>query len=422
MNGTLSKTEKLILFSKQWIESIKLKQLMQNFENKIIINSTMNTYTTEELENAFEFYDAKQMYKCRNHDDHIKSVRHQAWVNNSNLVKSSIEEYHYYLRNYGSVLTFDHAGNSGISTNPAPKILLRVPTQEDDEDEDEEEECRARQKKSESNPEMWKILAMQESARLQEREEQERLIRVREERKEQERLRVPESERRRLREEREEQLRQYMKEREEEMEEYKAWREENKFKPNPEMWKILAMQESARLQERERLIDEEEERQRREDDERLRDEEDDEKEEEEDEDDEEEDIPLRNMTDLQIEKYVERIGQYPRDECKEWTMVYNGGDIIRYSYCKFIQWHIEDQTVSNITITRATFDEITFTNYVFDNVTFDECVFKDVILNNTTFKNSKFIECDFDSSLVLDKSCEVVNYIDDDDHIHITYY
>jgi len=146
-----------------------------------------------------------------------------------------------------------------------------------------------------------------------------------------------------------------------------------------------------------------------------------------DDDDEDEDelimsMPLSHMNDTQIEKYVELCGRCPRDECEEWEMMYTGGDILRYSYCKFIQWGIEDQTVSNVTITRAIFNETTFTNYVFDNVTFDECVFMDVILNKTTFKNSKFIECVLDSSMVPDKSCEVVNYIDDDDHIHITYY
>jgi hypothetical protein len=155
-------------------------------------------------------------------------------------------------------------------------------------------------------------------------------------------------------------------------------------------------------------------------------------------------MPLRNMNDLQIEKYVERIGRCPRDECDEWDMVYNGDAIIRYSYCNFSQWHIEDQTVSNITITRAIFEETTFTNYVFDNVKFVECVFKDVVLNNTTFKNSnfigcvfkdvvlnnttfknsKFIECEFDTSMVPDKSCEIINYFDsdDNDNIHNTYY
>jgi hypothetical protein len=134
-------------------------------------------------------------------------------------------------------------------------------------------------------------------------------------------------------------------------------------------------------------------------------------------------MPFQNMNDVQIKKYCELIGRFPRDECNEWAMVYNGGPIIHFSYCNFSQWHIEDQTVSNITISRALFDEITFTNYVFDNVIFDECVFKDIELNNTTFKNCKFIYCKTDSSVVPDKSCEVVNYIDDDDdHIHITYY
>ena len=240
-----------------------------------------------------------------------------------------------------------------------------------------------------------------EAERRSLREERQEQVRQEQAVKEQARLRVPESERIRLREEREEQERQYLKDREEEMEEYLAWREENKFKPNPEMWKILAMQESARLQERERLREHDEE-----------------------EDEEEEDLmdmPLRNMNDLQIENYVERIGRCPRDECDEWTMVYNGGDILRYSYCKFIQWGIEDQIVSNITITRAIFNEITFTNYVFDNVTFDECVFKDIILNNTTFKNSKFIECELDSSMVLDKSCKVINYDLDEDNVTFVF-
>jgi hypothetical protein len=139
-----------------------------------------------------------------------------------------------------------------------------------------------------------------------------------------------------------------------------------------------------------------------------------------DEDSEDEDelimsMPLSHMNDTQIEKYVELCGRCPRDECEEWEMMYTGGDILRYSYCKFIQWGIEDQTVSNITISRATFDEINFENCVFDGVEFEECVFKDIILNNTTFKNCKFIECELDSSIVPDDSCEVMNYTDSDE-------
>ena len=142
--------------------------------------------------------------------------------------------------------------------------------------------------------------------------------------------------------------------------------------------------------------------------------------EESDDDDEDEDelimsMPLRDMNDAQIEKYVELCGRCPRDECEEWESIYTGGAILRYSYCKFIQWGIEDQTVSYITISRALFDQITFTNYVFNCVVFEECVFKDIVLNNTTFKNCRFIDCEMDSSIVPDDSCRVENYYDSDE-------
>ena len=126
-------------------------------------------------------------------------------------------------------------------------------------------------------------------------------------------------------------------------------------------------------------------------------------------------MPLRHMNDAQIEQYVELCGRCPRDECEEWEMMYTGGAILRYSYCKFIQWGIEDQTVSNITISRAIFDEINFDNCVFDGVEFEECVFKNIVLNNTTFKNCKFIECEMDSSIVPDDSCRVEDYYDSDE-------
>lgn len=125
--------------------------------------------------------------------------------------------------------------------------------------------------------------------------------------------------------------------------------------------------------------------------------------------DEQEDDPISNMNDVELS------GTCHSYKCAELTMVYTGGAIIRYSYCNFTQWGIEDQTVSNITITRAIFDQVTFTNYVFDNVIFEECVFRDIILNNTTFTHSKFIECELDSSMVPDESCELINYNDYDD-------
>jgi hypothetical protein len=199
--------------------------------------------------------------------------------------------------------------------------------------------------------------------------------------------------------------------------------DEQTYYPETSLWPIHSINESplpiAGAIAETVVYDEAEDAESLEDDE---DSEDDDESDDEDSDDEDEDedelimsMPLSHMNDTQIEKYVELCGRCPREECEEWEMVYIGGNILRYSYCKFIQWGIEDQTVSNITISRALFDEINFDNCVFDGVEFEECVFKDIILNNTTFKNCKFIECELDSSIVPDDSCEVMNYTDSDE-------
>lgn len=137
--------------------------------------------------------------------------------------------------------------------------------------------------------------------------------------------------------------------------------------------------------------------------------------------DKDEEVPLCDMNDKQIEKYVEQIGRCPREECDEWAMIYTGGIPKRYSYGNFTQWGIEDQTVSNITITRAIFDEINFDNCTFDNVIFEDCVFKDIRLNNTTIKNSTFDGCYMDPGMVADDSCRVIPRENEYDHFYARY-
>jgi uncharacterized protein YjbI with pentapeptide repeats len=130
---------------------------------------------------------------------------------------------------------------------------------------------------------------------------------------------------------------------------------------------------------------------------------------EEDEDERIMSMPLCDMTDAQIEKYVELRGLCPRDECDEWAMIFRGGDILRYSYVNFTNVLISDQNVSDTTITRAEFIGTTFRNCVFEQVHFDECDFKSVVLENVTFNNCHFTECDLDSYMSLDNSCIVEN-------------
>jgi len=133
---------------------------------------------------------------------------------------------------------------------------------------------------------------------------------------------------------------------------------------------------------------------------------------EDDSDDEDERImsmPLQDMTDAQIDRYIELSGLCPRDEIDRWTVNFRGGAILRYSYVKFTNVALEDQHVSNMTIRRAEFLGTTFRNCVFEQVHFDECDFKSVVLENVIFNNCHFTECDLDSYMSLDNSCIVEN-------------
>jgi hypothetical protein len=121
-------------------------------------------------------------------------------------------------------------------------------------------------------------------------------------------------------------------------------------------------------------------------------------------------MPLRDMTDNQIEEYTEMIGREPRDEINEWSMDYEGGPILRYSYVNFADETVSNQTVSDRIITRARFAGATLRNCVFEQVQFFECDFKSVVLENVTFTNSSFIDCELESYIVLHNSCTVENY------------
>jgi hypothetical protein len=120
-------------------------------------------------------------------------------------------------------------------------------------------------------------------------------------------------------------------------------------------------------------------------------------------------MPLRDMNDVQIDKYIELSGQEPRDECNEWSMDFRGGAISRYSYINFTNLTIADQNVSNVTIRRGNFAGTTFRNCVFEQVHFDECDFKSIVLENTTFTNTTFTECDLEPYMSIDNSCIVEN-------------
>jgi hypothetical protein len=134
--------------------------------------------------------------------------------------------------------------------------------------------------------------------------------------------------------------------------------------------------------------------------------------------DDDEDIPLRDMTDTQIDDYIEDCGRDPRDEVDEWTMNYEGGPIVRYSYVNFANMCLSDKCVSDLVIRNATFIDAKLENCVFDNVLFYDCVFRNVIIDRVTFRNATFINCYLHPNILESCSVEnivVENYEDDDD-------
>ena len=98
-------------------------------------------------------------------------------------------------------------------------------------------------------------------------------------------------------------------------------------------------------------------------------------------DEEEPEIELKDMTDVQIDEYIESLGRCARDECDEWALNYEGGPILRYSYVTF-KTNVIGQTVENITIRGATFNNVTLKNCRFSKVSFYECNFTDVKIKN----------------------------------------
>jgi len=121
-------------------------------------------------------------------------------------------------------------------------------------------------------------------------------------------------------------------------------------------------------------------------------------------------MPLRNMSDKQIDRYCCIIGECPSNAIYEWTSDFNGGAITRYSYINFADTTISDRRVLNVSITCAIFTGCTLRNVQFEQVHFHRCDFMSVTLDNVTFKDCQFTYCDLDICIDLDNSCSVEFY------------
>jgi len=118
-------------------------------------------------------------------------------------------------------------------------------------------------------------------------------------------------------------------------------------------------------------------------------------------------VDLCDMTDVQVDEYIENLGRDPREEVEEWTMDFKGGPIIRYSYVNFSCAYLSEEKVSDVVIRNAKFTSAILQNYVFDNVDFYECTFDGMIAHGVIFMNCTFTECDLSRETV--ESCIMEN-------------
>ena len=129
-----------------------------------------------------------------------------------------------------------------------------------------------------------------------------------------------------------------------------------------------------------------------------------------DEDEDSEEATLKDMTDGQINDYIEDAGVEPRDEIDEWTMNYTGGPILRYSYTTFNTATVSSQTVENCIIRCVSFNNTTLKNCRFSRISFYECDFTDVKIKNTKFKRCKFFNCELPAYVQLEKNSLICSY------------
>ena len=129
-----------------------------------------------------------------------------------------------------------------------------------------------------------------------------------------------------------------------------------------------------------------------------------------DDDDDSEEVQLKDMTDAQINDYIEDAGVEPRDEIDEWTMAYTGGPILRYSYTTFNTATVSSQTVENCIIRCVSFQNATLKNCRFSRINFYECDFTDVKIKNTKFKRCKFFNCELPAYVQLEKNSLICSY------------
>lgn len=131
---------------------------------------------------------------------------------------------------------------------------------------------------------------------------------------------------------------------------------------------------------------------------------------------EEKEIPLEKMCDIDIIKFIEKLGREPRDECDYWKFTYDPYNpcLARFSYGTFNNCTIPSRSMCfgkefPLIIRGATFTNVDFGLCLFRHVIFMDCAF-----DNCDFSKSRIIHLTFDSCQVNNTDIKFENVIVND--------
>ena len=131
---------------------------------------------------------------------------------------------------------------------------------------------------------------------------------------------------------------------------------------------------------------------------------------------EDKEIPLKEMGDIDIIKFIEKLGREPRDECDHWKFTYDRYNpcLARLSYGTFNNCTIPSRSMYfgaefPLIIRGATFTNVDFGLCLFRHVIFMDCAF-----DNCNFSKSRIIHLTFDSCQVNNTDIKFENVIVND--------
>ena len=134
------------------------------------------------------------------------------------------------------------------------------------------------------------------------------------------------------------------------------------------------------------------------------------------EEEEEREMPLKKMGDIDIIKFIKKLGREPRDECDHWKFTYDPSNpcLARFSYGTFNDCTIPCRVMYFNTEFPLIIRGAKFTNVDFGLCLFRHVIFMDCAFDNCDFSKSRIVHLTFDACQVNNTNIKYENVIVND--------